>query len=151
MQPLRAEDPRLPAVLARFRSLGRNSRDTLSFLREVPHVEGRLLALALRESFVVPLPLAARRLNMQRAKQLRAEVTPVSWLWEATVLRLLRGEKERRLVVARSIRARATQQWSQEVVSSELPEPGDGLAGEFLGACVRPQSDMLLVRIRLLR
>ncbi|CAE7682465.1 UPL3 [Symbiodinium microadriaticum] len=79
VQPLRAEDPRLPAVLARFRSLG------------------RLLALALRESFVVPLPLAA------------------------TVLRLLRGEK---------------------VVSSELPEPGDGLAGEFLGACARFRADI---------
>eukprot|EP00439_Symbiodinium_sp_Y106_P061856 s826_g9.t1 len=79
VQPLRAEDPRLPAVLARFRSLG------------------RLLALALRESFVVPLPLAA------------------------TVLRQLRGEK---------------------VGCEHLPQPGDGLAGEFVGACARFRADI---------
>jgi len=72
VQPLASDDPRLPEVLARFRALG------------------RLLALALRESFVVPLPLAA------------------------TVLRQLRGEK---------------------VGPEHLPQPGDGLAGEFVGAC----------------
>ena len=43
VQPLAGDDPRLPEVMARFRALG------------------RLLAIALRESFVVPLPLAAAR------------------------------------------------------------------------------------------
>lgn len=79
VQPLAADDPRLPEVLARFRALG------------------RLLALALRESFVVPLPLGA------------------------TVLRQLRGEK---------------------VGSEHLPQPGDGLAGEFVGACAAFAADL---------
>jgi len=79
VQPLASDDPRLPEVLARFRALG------------------RLLALALRESFVVPLPLAA------------------------TVLRQLRGEK---------------------VGPEHLPQPGDGLAGEFVGACATFVSDL---------
>eukprot|EP00435_Cladocopium_sp_Y103_P036855 s1116_g9.t1 len=79
VQPLASDDPRLPEVLARFRALG------------------RLLAIALRESFVVPLPLAA------------------------TVLCQLRGEK---------------------VGSEHLPQPGDGLAGEFVGACASFASDL---------
>ncbi|CAJ1404474.1 unnamed protein product [Effrenium voratum] len=79
VQPLDGEESRLPEVLQRFRSLG------------------RLLALALRESFVVPLPLSA------------------------TLLRQLRGGK---------------------VGWEHLPQPGDGLSGEFVGACASFAADL---------
>ena len=94
MQPLRAEDPRLPAVLARFRSLGRPRAAVADLRRALSSAllrfGGRLLALALRESFVVPLPLAAR----SSAVSCRHRQT-MSLNSEATVLRQLRGEKER--------------------------------------------------------
>eukprot|EP00928_Gymnodinium_smaydae_P030795 TRINITY_DN2278_c2_g1_i2.p1 TRINITY_DN2278_c2_g1~~TRINITY_DN2278_c2_g1_i2.p1 ORF type:complete len:1746 (+),score=347.53 TRINITY_DN2278_c2_g1_i2:477-5240(+) len=79
VRPLAQDDARLPAVERRFRMLG------------------RLMAKALREGFVVPLPLTA------------------------TFFKLLLGGPCNPLTM--------------------LPGPGDGVAGEFVGACAHFVAD----------
>lgn len=78
-RPLLPDDPRMEEVERRF------------------HMLGRLMAKALREGFVVPLPLTAVFFQMV----LGGAIDPVSW----------------------------------------LPQPGDGVSGEFLGACAAMVAD----------
>lgn len=78
-RPLLPDDPRMPEVERRF------------------HMLGRLMAKALREGFVVPLPLTASFFQLV----LGGGIDPVSG----------------------------------------LPQPGDGISGEFLGACAAMVAD----------
>jgi len=77
--PIESDDPRLPIVRKRFRMLG------------------RMMGRALREGFVLPVPLTVDFFHALRGDNMRYDA---------------------------------------------LPHPGDGLAGEFLGACARFETAM---------